>query len=85
MTFEVCAEFTLFGGIQKCVLKLIQCPVDAVYLELLDDLAGVGLDLVQKGIVLNAFLIGLPLFFAFQIPFDGKSFGRIVPLGRIDV
>lgn len=44
-----------------------------------------GLDLVQKSIVLNAFLIGLPLFFAFQIPFDGKSFGRIVPIGRIDV
>lgn len=85
MAFEVCAEFALLGGVQKCFLKLIQRPVDAVYLELLDNLAGAGLDLVQKGIVLNAFLIGLPLFFAFQIPFDGKSFGRIVPIGRINV
>ena len=85
MAFEVCAEFALFGGVQKCFLKLIQRPVDAVYLELLDNLAGAGLDLVQKGIVLNAFLIGLSLFFTFQIPFDGKSFGRIVPIGRIDV
>ncbi len=66
MIFKVCAKFTLFGGIQKCVLKLIQCPVDAVYLEFLDNLAGAGLDLVQKGIVLNAFFIGLPLLFAFR-------------------
>ena len=85
MIFKVCAEFALFGGVQKCFLKLIQRPVDAVYLELLDNLAGAGLYLVQKGIVLNAFFIGLPLLFAFQIPFDGKSFGRIVPIGRIDV
>lgn len=60
-------------------------PVDAVYLEFLDNLAGAGFDFVQKSIVLNSFLIGLPLLFAFQIPFDGKSFGRIVPIGRIDV
>ena len=54
-------------------------------LEFLDNFTGTGLDLVQKGIVLNASFIGLPLLFAFQIPFDDKSFGRIVPIGRIDV
>ena len=64
---------------------MIQRPVNAVYLEFLDNLAGAGFDFVQKGIVLNPFLIGLPLLFAFQIPFDDKSFGRIVPIGRIDV
>lgn len=85
MIFKICAEFALLGGIQKCVLKLIQRPVNAVYLEFLDNLAGAGFDFVQKGIVLNPFLIGLPLLFAFQIPFDDKSFGRIVPIGRIDV
>ena len=85
MIFKICAEFALLGRIQKCVLKLIQRPVNAVYLEFLDNLAGAGFDFVQKGIVLNPFLIGLPLLFAFQIPFDDKSFGRIVPIGRIDV
>ena len=85
MIFEVCAEFSLLGGVLKCFLILVQFPVDVVYLEFLDNLAGAGFDFVQKSIVLNSFLIGLPLLFAFQIPFDGKSLGRIVPIGRIDV
>lgn len=48
--FEVCAEFSLLGGVQKCFLKLVQCPVDAVYLEFLDNLAGAGFDFVQKAL-----------------------------------
>ena len=42
MAFEVCAGFALLGGIQKGLLKWVQCPVGAVCLESLEQLIGEG-------------------------------------------
>ena len=40
---EISVELSLFGGVQKGVLELVQCPVDTFHVEAFDDLAGANL------------------------------------------
>ena len=69
---EIGVELTLFGGVQKGVLELVQRPVDTFDLETFDDLAGANLVLRQQRIVGFAlFVLGF-LLGSFQVAQDDE-------------
>ena len=82
---EIGVELSLFGGIQKGVLKLVQCPVDTFDLEAFDDLTGTGLVFHQQRIVgLALFVLGL-LLGSFQVAQDEELLTGLVPLCGVGV
>ena len=82
---EIGVELSLFGGIQKGVLELVQRPVDTLYFETFDDLAGANLVLRQQRIVGFAlFILGL-LLGSFQVAQDDELLTGLVPICGIGV
>ena len=82
---EIGVELSLFGGIQKGVLELVQRPVDTFDLEAFDDFAGANLVLRQQRIVGFAlFILGL-LLGSFQVAQDDELLAGLVPICGIGV
>ena len=82
---EIGVELSLFGGIQKGVLELVQRPVDTFDLEAFDDLAGADLVLRQQRIVgLALFILGF-LLGSFQVAQDDELLAGLVPICGIGV
>ena len=82
---EIGVELSLFGGIQKGVLELVQRPVDAFDLETFDDLAGADLVFRQQRIVgFASFILGL-LLGSFQVAQDDELLTGLVPICGIGV
>ena len=82
---EISVELSLFGGVQKGVLELVQRPVDAFDLETFDDLAGANLVLRQQRIVGFAlFILGF-LLGSFQVAQDDELLASLVPICGIGV
>ena len=82
---EIGVELSLFGGIQKGVLELVQRPVDTFDLEAFDDFAGADLVLRQQRIVGFAlFILGL-LLGSFQVAQDDELLTSLVPICGIGV
>ena len=82
---EIGVELSLFGGVQKGVLELIQRPVDTFDLEAFDDLAGADLVFRQQRIVGFAlFILGF-LLGSFQIAQDDELLTSLVPICGIGV
>ena len=82
---EIGVELSLFGGVQKGVLELVQRPVDAFDLETFDDLAGADLVLRQQRIVgLALFILGF-LLGSFQVAQDDELLAGLVPICGIGV
>ena len=82
---EIGVELSLFGGVQKGVLELVQRPVDAFDLEAFDDLTGTGLVFHQQRIVGFAlFILGF-LLGSFQVAQDDELLAGLVPICRIGV
>ena len=82
---EIGVELTLFGGVQKGVLELVQRPVDTFDLETFDDLAGANLVLRQQRIVGFAlFVLGF-LLGSFQVAQDDELLTGFVLICGIGV
>lgn len=82
---EIGVELSLFGGVQKGVLELVQRPVDAFDLEAFDDLTGTGLVFHQQRIVGFAlFILGF-LLGSFQVAQDDELLTGLVPICGIGV
>ena len=82
---EIGVELTLFGGVQKGVLELVQRPVDTFDLETFDDLAGANLVLRQQRIVGFAlFILGF-LLGSFQVAQDDELLTGFVLICGIGV
>ena len=82
---EIGVEFPLLGSVQKGVLELVQRPVDTLYFETFDDLAGANLVLRQQRIVgLALFILGF-LLGSFQIAQDDELLAGFVPICGIGV
>ena len=82
---EISVELSLFGGVQKGVLELVQRPVDTFDLEAFDDLAGANLVLRQQRIVgLALFILGF-LLGSFQVAQDDELLTGLVPICGIGV
>lgn len=82
---EIGVELSLFGGVQKGVLELVQRPVDAFDLETFDDLAGANLVFRQQRIVgFTLFILGF-LLGSFQVAQNDELLAGLVPICGIGV
>lgn len=85
IAFRMYTRFTLFKKIRGYFLGLVWHPISTICLRLLSGLTNTNLSFIRGNVILGTFLVNLPLFFAFRVPFSSGSFNQVIPVNQVSM